>query len=199
MGWETDFITRACFNRKTYNSKQELEIDLRDCKGFIKDLEQSLIAMVAANPKDLIEEDCEGNKFDIIESITRRVKQWLEEFTDYYIDKIKLEDALEYWPTRWGDFVKPDMYAKFISNTDSIFIKDAVYEVNKGKTWNGDTIYYIGVSNQEPVFIPFNEENFNKFFISSNEEEYKAYRDKKYKETVEEYIAKMNKKDEKTS
>jgi hypothetical protein len=184
MGWCTEFHSKVHFNKQTYNSKDSLEQELEEAKEGLESLKRKLVALVASNPKDLITKDCEGVEFDTIESITQRVDNWLEMYDEYYTDLLKYEDALEYFHLRSGDFVKPDMYAKFYQDTDSIFVKDAVYEVNTKKDWQDITNYYVNIGD---TFIKFPEDKFNSLFMPSTEDAYTAYLESKYAAEVEAY------------
>lgn len=184
MGWCTEFQSKVYFSKQTYNSKDTLEQDLEDAKEGLESLKRKLIALIASNPKDLITKDIEGVEFDTVDSITQRAEDWLEMYDEYYADMLKYVDALEYFHLRSGDFVKPDMYAKFYQDTDSVFIKDAVYEVNKNNDWQDKTNYYVNIGD---TFIKFPEDKFNSLFMDSTEDEYTAYLDAKHAAEVEAY------------
>lgn len=184
MGWCTEFQSKVYFNKQTYNSKDTLKQDLEDAKEGLESLKRKLIALIASNPKDLITKDIEGVEFDTVDSITQRAEDWLEMYDEYYADMLKYVDALEYFHLRSGDFVKPDMYAKFYQDTDSVFVKDAVYEVNKNNDWQDKTNYYVNIGD---TFIKFPEDKFNSLFMDSTEDEYTAYLNAKHAAEVEAY------------
>lgn len=170
MGWETCFMTPIRFNKETYNNEYQVRDELDDRKEAIERYKKQLAIMVALHPKDLIEKDCEGAEFDIEQSISNKLDRWWELFEEDYCDKINLEYAIENFHRRAGDFVKPDLYVKFIGETDSVFEKDKVYHCNKEKDWNGDMVYH--VRKDWEVFIPFKEEAFQKYFVESTEDEW---------------------------
>ena len=184
MGWCTEFQSSVYFSKETYNRKYELQERLEETKEGLETLKRKLIALIASNPKDLINKDCEGNEFSLEDSIIQKTEDWLEVFEEYYADMLKYVDALEYFHLRSGDFVKPDMYAKFYQDTDSVFVKDAVYEVNKNNDWQDKTNYYVNIGD---TFIKFPEDKFNSLFMDSTEDEYTAYLNTKHAAEIEAY------------
>lgn len=93
MGWETNLMVRLRYNRKSYQSKYEVEIDLEDVNDMIKYHSNKLHSLaMMTEPKKFMEEDA-----DPLQWISNEVRDSLEELEEYYIDKYKLEMLLEYW------------------------------------------------------------------------------------------------------
>ena len=93
MGWETNLMVRLRYNRKSYQSKYEVERDLEDVNDMIKYHSNKLHSLaMMTEPKKFMEEDA-----DPFQWISNEVRDSLEELEEYYIDKYKLEMLLEYW------------------------------------------------------------------------------------------------------
>ena len=93
MGWETNLMVRLRYNRKSYQSKYEVERDLEDVNDMIKYHSNKLHSLaMMTEPKKFMEEDA-----DPLQWISNEVRDSLEELEEYYIDKYKLEMLLEYW------------------------------------------------------------------------------------------------------
>ena len=94
MGWVTDLFCNIVFNRKTYNSKYEVESDFEELDKLINATVRRLTDLAIMT---------EPNKFftdpdlDILSSISTEVRDQLEELEEYYIERYKLSLLLEYW------------------------------------------------------------------------------------------------------
>ena len=93
MGWETNLMVHLRYNRKSYQSKYEVERDLEDVNDMIKYHSNKLYSLaMMTEPKKFMEEDA-----DPLQWISNEVRDSLEELEEYYIDKYKLEMLIEYW------------------------------------------------------------------------------------------------------
>ena len=93
MGWETNLMVHLRYNRKSYQSKYEVERDLEDVNDMIKYHSNKLQSLaMMTEPKKFMEEDA-----DPLQWVSNEVRESLEELEEYYIDKYKLEMLLEYW------------------------------------------------------------------------------------------------------
>ena len=93
MGWETNLMVHLRYNRKSYQSRYEVERDLEDVNDMIKYHSNKLQSLaMMTEPKKFMEEDA-----DPLQWISNEVRDSLEELEEYYIDKYKLEMLLEYW------------------------------------------------------------------------------------------------------
>lgn len=135
MGWETDLVCSISFNRKTYNSKYEVEEDLKEAEACVelakKDL-HSLAYMTEPNkfcgestPEEYVEEKITSAIYTLIES-TREVYKlellldnWKachnekNEAISLYGKILNEEETKKLWLGRLafldGDFVKTDV------------------------------------------------------------------------------------------
>ena len=124
MGWSTELFCNISFNRKTFNSKYEVEEELEDTKKYLETAKSRLrnIAMIT-EPKKFCDDDD-----DPIYWLDNEITNTLELIEEYTIDIFKLERLLENWeqchnkeglaidPPSYGiaylcgDFVKSEKY-----------------------------------------------------------------------------------------
>lgn len=97
MGWETDLITSISFNRETYQTKYQVEEDLKDVKQSIQDIKRYIsdFAMMT-EPEKFMPKD-ENNETSPFEWVHGTLDSLFEELDGYYYDKVKLEILLEDW------------------------------------------------------------------------------------------------------
>ena len=124
MGWSTELFCNISFNRKTFNSKYEVEEELEDTKKYLETAKSRLrnIAMIT-EPKKFCDDDD-----DPICWLDNEITNTLELIEEYTIDIFKLRRLLENWeqchnkeglaidPPSYdvaylcGDFVKSEKY-----------------------------------------------------------------------------------------
>lgn len=94
MGWCTDLFCNISFNRKTYNSKWEVENDIDELKKSIEYNENKLhnLAVMTEPNKFFNDPDC-----DMLQLINNEVGTCLELLQEDYVDLYKLEMLLENW------------------------------------------------------------------------------------------------------
>lgn len=127
--------------------------------------------MAASEPKNLIEKDCEGRDFSIVESINIAVNRALKELEENIINKYKYSILNENWHFTSGDFIDQEKYYKYIKESNIVFEKDNIYPANLYKEdYNNEQKYAILLPSYE--FISLNQEQINNNFIEVTKEEY---------------------------
>ena len=69
MGWGIYCTNNLYFHKPRFNNKYGVTEEIEECDRNIENAKQNLLIMAASEPKNLIEKDCEGRDFSIVESI----------------------------------------------------------------------------------------------------------------------------------
>ena len=146
MGWGIYCTNNLYFHKPSFNNKYGVIEEIEECDRNIENAKQSLLVMAASEPKNLIEKDCEGRDFSIVESINIAVNRALKELEENIINKYKYSILNNNWHFTSGDFIDQEKYYKYIkeSNIENKLllkqldeIKDKLKDVlsdNKNKT-----------------------------------------------------------------
>lgn len=95
MSWETTLFTSIRFNRKTYDSRYEVESDLDELNKCIKNAEQELTSLaLITEPEKFFNKDEES---DLMWTITQRVRDTLELLEEQYVERNDLTRLLDVW------------------------------------------------------------------------------------------------------
>lgn len=85
MGWGTDFTADIYLSRERFETEYELDSKIEETKDYIRVVREKIL-MACMNSKDAFNiEDCEGNKFDLVDVVHRNVNElldWLIEMND---------------------------------------------------------------------------------------------------------------------
>lgn len=93
MGWSTELFTNISFNRKTYNTRYDVERDLEESKDMLNSMIQRLKQMVTiTDPKKFIDEET-----DPLWWLNNETDEILNEIQDLTIEIWKLEKLLDEW------------------------------------------------------------------------------------------------------
>lgn len=152
MGWETTLYTSLHFNRKTYDSKYQVEDELEELNESINRYKQELRDLVMiTEPEKMFKSSDDTDEYTTspYDTVTGRFKDLMEFLEEDLIEKYKLEILLDSWDAchdkksglaigrpdnvKWdssfmdGDFIKtvqkPDLH-------DSIFEPSTSYIAN---------------------------------------------------------------------
>ena len=136
MGWETDLVTSISFNRETYQTKYQVEQDLKDVNKSIQDIKGYISDFATmTEPAKFMPKD-EDDDLSPYEWVQQTLKALFEELDSYYYDKFKLEILLDDWDkchTKKGKPIIPKgqirkiLYGD-IAYIDGDFIEDGVDE-----------------------------------------------------------------------
>ena len=171
MGWGIYCTNNLYFHKPSFNNKYGVTEEIEECDRNIENAKQSLLVMAASEPKNLIEKDCEGRDFSIVESINIAVNRALKELEENIINKYKYSILNENWHFTSGDFIDQEKYYKYIKESNIIFEKDSIYPANLYKEdYNNKQKYAILLPSYE--FISLNQEQINNNFIEVTKEEY---------------------------
>lgn len=171
MGWGIYCTNNLYFHKPSFNNKYGVTEEIEECDRNIENAKQSLLIMAASEPKNLIEKDCEGRDFSIVESINIAVNRALKELEENIIDKYKYSILNENWHFTSGDFIDQEKYYKYIKESNIVFEKDNIYPANLYKEdYNNKQKYAILLPSYE--FISLNQEQINDNFIEVTKEEY---------------------------
>lgn len=143
MGWSTNLFCNVSFNRKTYNSRYEVESELEQVNKIINTCVSSLRDLaIMTEPEKFYNKEEYNNALCFISDQLNNNIEILEEA---YIDKYKLELLLDNWEMshnkdgiaidkpkeiKWdtayvsGDFISTESYPK--SNR---YINDDTYDI----------------------------------------------------------------------
>lgn len=109
MGWGTYCNAELYFSRETFNSKYEVEEELKDVRNNMKRIEQQIAMLCAGNAKDLLNcKDCENYPMDAVDVLTTKLNELKEWYQESVVDEYRLELLLENWDTRHGDYIEND-------------------------------------------------------------------------------------------
>ena len=99
MGWSTDLFCNIHYNRKSYNSKYEVEQDLEEANDMIKYFTNKLrnLAYITEPQKLFNCKDCEGYDLNPIDVINQEFEEALEGLEEYYYDKFTLSYLIDNW------------------------------------------------------------------------------------------------------
>lgn len=101
MGWQTDVITQIVFNKETYNSIYEIELEI-DCNNkCIQNIKDELYIMTVARPEDLL---IHNEEMDLL-GLQRDVRDKLELLEECIIENYKLEILKDNFDLRDGDYI----------------------------------------------------------------------------------------------
>ena len=171
MGWGIYCTNNLYFHKPSFNNKYGVTEEIEECDRNIENAKQNLLVMAASEPKNLIEKDCEGRDFSIIESINIAVNRALKELEENIINKYKYSILNENWHFTSGDFIDQEKYYKYIKESNIIFEKDSIYPANLYKEdYNNKQKYAILLPSYE--FISLNQEQINNNFIEVTKKEY---------------------------
>ena len=171
MGWGIYCTNNLYFHKPSFNNKYGVTEEIEECDRNIENAKQSLLVMAASEPKNLIEKDCEGRDFSIVESINIAVNRALKELEENIINKYKYSILNENWHFTSGDFIDQEKYYKYIKESNIVFEKDSIYPANLYKEdYNNKQKYAILLPSYE--FISLNQEQINNNFIEVTKEEY---------------------------
>ena len=171
MGWGIYCTNNLYFHKPSFNNKYGVTEEIEECDRNIENAKQSLLVMAASEPKNLIEKDCEGRDFSIVESINIAVNRALKELEENIINKYKYSILNENWHFTSGDFISQEKYYKYIKESNIIFEKDSIYPANLyQEDYRNEQKYAILLPSYE--FISLNQEQINNNFIEVTKEEY---------------------------
>ena len=171
MGWGIYCTNNLYFHKPSFNNKYGVTEEIEECDRNIENAKQSLLVMAASEPKNLIEKDCEGRDFSIVESINIAVNRALKELEENIINKYKYSILNENWHFTSGDFIDQEKYYKYIKESNIIFEKDSIYPANLyQEDYCNEQKYAILLPSYE--FISLNQEQINNNFIEVTKEEY---------------------------
>lgn len=93
MGWSTELFTNISFNRKTYNTRYDVERDLEENKDMLNSMIQRLKQMVTiTDPKKFIDDET-----DPLWWLNNETDEILSEIQELAIENWKLEKLLDEW------------------------------------------------------------------------------------------------------
>lgn len=171
MGWGIYCTNNLYFHKPSFNTKYGVTEEIEECDRNIENAKQSLLVMAASEPKNLIEKDCEGRDFSIVESINIAVNRALKELEENIINKYKYSILNENWHFTSGDFIDQEKYYKYIKESNIVFEKDNIYPTNLyQEDYRNEQKYAILLPSYE--FISLNQEQINNNFIEVTKEEY---------------------------
>ena len=171
MGWGIYCTNNLYFHKPSFNNKYGVTEEIEECDRNIENAKQSLLIMAASEPKNLIEKDCEGRDFSIVESINIAVNRALKELEENIINKYKYSILNENWHFTSGDFIDQEKYYKYIKESNIVFEKDNIYPANLyQEDYRNEQKYAILLPSYE--FISLNQEQINNNFIEVTKEEY---------------------------
>ena len=98
MGWSTDLFCNIHYNRKSYNSKYEVEQDLEEANNMIKYFTNQLHNLaVMTEPQKLLNcKDCEGYDLNPVDVISREFNEALEGLEGKYSSHYFISDNLRF-------------------------------------------------------------------------------------------------------
>lgn len=97
MGWSTELFCNISFNRKTYNSLDEVESDIEETKDILQRYKDKIKAYaVMTEPDKMIKFDDESYD-NLLSQVDGEVSDMLEEMEEYYYELIKLEYLRDNW------------------------------------------------------------------------------------------------------
>ena len=171
MGWGIYCTNNLYFHKPSFNNKYGVTEEIEECDRNIENAKQSLLIIAASEPKNLIEKDCEGRDFSIVESINIAVNRALKELEENIINKYKYSILNENWHFTSGDFISQEKYYKYIKESNIIFEKDSIYPANLyQEDYRHEQKYAILLPSYE--FISLNQEQINNNFIEVTKKEY---------------------------
>ena len=171
MGWGIYCTNNLYFHKPSFHNKYGVTEEIEECDRNIENAKQSLLIMAASEPKNLIEKDCEGRDFSIVESINIAVNRALKELEENIINKYKYSILNENWHFTSGDFISQEKYYKYIKESNIIFEKDSIYPANLyQEDYRNEQKYAILLPSYE--FISLNQEQINNNFIEVTKKEY---------------------------
>lgn len=78
MGWGTDFTANIYLSRERFETEYELDSKIEETKDDIR-VAREKILMACMNGKEAFNiEDCEGNKFDLVDVVHKNINEWLD-------------------------------------------------------------------------------------------------------------------------
>ena len=171
MGWGIYCTNNLYFHKPSFNNKYGITEEIEECDRNIENAKQSLLIMAASEPKNLIEKDCEGRDFSIVESINIAVNRALKELEENIINKYKYSILNDNWHFTSGDFIDQEKYYKYIKESNIVFEKDNIYPANLyQEDYRNEQKYAILLPSYE--FISLNQEQISNNFIEVTKEEY---------------------------
>lgn len=139
MSWSTNLFCNVIFNRKTFNSKYEVEDELKTVNDMINACITDLRDLaIMTEPEKFYNKE---NFSNALEFISDKFKNTIEFLEEAYIDRYKLELLLDNWETS--------------HNTEGLAI-----DMPKGIKW--DTAYVSG------DFINTETNQYNDRYISAD-------------------------------
>lgn len=94
MGWSTELYTSITYNRKTYNTKFQVESDLEEARDAAQRVRERIMQLAAiTDPAKYMPEDWS----DPLEWLNHALDEALEALEDATIDIWKLEYLLQEW------------------------------------------------------------------------------------------------------
>lgn len=99
MGWCTDLFCNISYNRKTYNSKYDVEQDLEEVNNMIKYFTNKLrnLAFMTEPQKLLNCKDCEGFDLNPADVVNQEFDEALEGLEEYLYKKFALDYLIDNW------------------------------------------------------------------------------------------------------
>jgi len=95
MSWSTELFCNISYNRKSYNSKYEVQSDLDNIENEIKTCKQELRDLVImTEPEKYYDKEDYNSPYDFVH---RRFEENIELLNELYIDRWKLCILLEEW------------------------------------------------------------------------------------------------------
>lgn len=171
MGWYTFVTGELDFCKETYNSLDDVELDIKESKNLIEKSKRNLAAYAIANPKDIFSEDESGEKTDIITEANYRVDEAFLTLDEEFYRLFKLEFLKDNFTFRSGDFVRGEYY-KYTGEDSIIFKKDSNYLARQYKeSWGNQEWYAIELTEENKGWISIKKEVFEKNFTKLSKEE----------------------------
>jgi len=95
MGWGTTLTTDIYYNRKTYNSKYEVESDLQECEEILNTIKGDIKALVVCTePAKMMPQD-EG--WEPLEWLVRTIEIKLKDLEEQIAERDNLVFLLDKW------------------------------------------------------------------------------------------------------
>lgn len=95
MGWGTSFKPELYISKKIYRDLDDLNFDINEVNDFMKSLESKILMYASANPKDIVQKDCE----DVIYDIHYQLSMLIEEYREMVETKYLLTQLSENFDT----------------------------------------------------------------------------------------------------
>lgn len=95
MSWSTELFCNISFNRKTYNTKYEVETDLEELDKNIENCKRELRDLaIMTEPEKFYDKEDYTSPYDFV---SRNLEENLELLEEFHVEKWKLEILLNNW------------------------------------------------------------------------------------------------------